>query len=208
MLGINFPRGLMLERAHRIISSRSGSDVLRALITIVLCFQDVTLIGGVTREKKEVCWNGYRIGIHPDYSKEVQIQRQRFRECKGSGGMTGGHDGSQATWLLLLDGEGSVSEWLGALGVGGGCAGPDCLSTTLASLSRLRLSILRRRLLMLRHSNPSSLCKMSNPACWSSRNGWSPWPRVHCRLTSSPPKPCTLSVGSVEAAISSAGVSD
>ncbi|KAJ8349378.1 hypothetical protein SKAU_G00245080 [Synaphobranchus kaupii] len=44
--------------------------------------RDVICVRGAASEKKDVRWQGHRISIYPDYSKEVQIQRQRFRKCR------------------------------------------------------------------------------------------------------------------------------
>lgn len=82
LLGIDFPRGLIIERAHRTLALHQDGRPARAIIAKLLCFRDVSLIQRVVREKQDISWKGHKIGIFPDYTRAVETQRQKFRECK------------------------------------------------------------------------------------------------------------------------------
>lgn len=82
LLGIEFPRGLIIERAHRTLALHQDGRPARAIIAKLLCFRDVSLIQQAVREKQDISWKGHKIGIFPDYTRAVETQHQKFRECK------------------------------------------------------------------------------------------------------------------------------
>lgn len=82
LLNIQFPRGLIIERAHRIPTRRQEGRPPRAIIVKFLSFQDVTRIKQAAREKRIIQWEGHRIGVFPDYTRSVEMQRRKFKECK------------------------------------------------------------------------------------------------------------------------------
>lgn len=82
ILDIDFPRGLIIERAHRTLAPHQKGHPPRAIIAKFLCFQDVSRIQRAARTKGELAWDSNKISIFPDYTKAVERQRQKFKECK------------------------------------------------------------------------------------------------------------------------------
>ncbi|KAK7893158.1 hypothetical protein WMY93_022310 [Mugilogobius chulae] len=82
LLDIQFPRGLIIERAHRTLTAQRNGKSFRSIIAKFLNFQDVKTIQRAAREKSNVEWRGQKICVFPDYTRSVEAQRKRFTECK------------------------------------------------------------------------------------------------------------------------------
>ncbi|RVE58519.1 hypothetical protein OJAV_G00210120 [Oryzias javanicus] len=87
IFNINFPKGLEIERAHRLGSRPGrgeGSQALRPrpIIARFLRFQDRDRIAEAARKMGTVTWERRRIMVFADYSKLLSDRRMKFRECK------------------------------------------------------------------------------------------------------------------------------
>lgn len=82
ILGTDFPRGLVIERAHRTLAPHVKDSPPRAIIAKFLNFRDVSHIQSVAREKGQLTWNDNNINIFPDYTKRVEKKRKKFKDCK------------------------------------------------------------------------------------------------------------------------------
>lgn len=78
-LEIDFPRGLVIERT---LAQRQDGQLARAIIAKFLCFRDMARNQCTAREKQNISWWGHKIGIFPDYTRVVEFQCKKFRECK------------------------------------------------------------------------------------------------------------------------------
>ncbi|RVE58528.1 hypothetical protein OJAV_G00210040 [Oryzias javanicus] len=87
IFNINFPKGLEIERAHRLGSRPGrgeGSQAFRPrpIIARFLRFQDRDRIAEAARKMGTVTWERRRIMVFADYSKLLSDRRMKFRECK------------------------------------------------------------------------------------------------------------------------------
>uniref|UniRef100_H3A7N9 L1 transposable element RRM domain-containing protein n=1 Tax=Latimeria chalumnae TaxID=7897 RepID=H3A7N9_LATCH len=74
---------LDIERAHRSIGPRPGPDQRpRAFVVKLLQFPTRDRLLRAAREKNRLEWNGNRISLFPDLSKELQERRQRFNPVR------------------------------------------------------------------------------------------------------------------------------
>uniref|UniRef100_H3AX75 L1 transposable element RRM domain-containing protein n=1 Tax=Latimeria chalumnae TaxID=7897 RepID=H3AX75_LATCH len=74
---------LNIERAHRSIGPRPGPDQRpRAFVVKLLQFPTRDRLLRAAREKNRLEWNGNRISLFPDLSKELQGRRQRFNPVR------------------------------------------------------------------------------------------------------------------------------
>lgn len=86
LLGIDFPKGLEIERAHRLgpLSQNQGNQLSRPrpIIARFVSFQDRERIARAAREKGNMTWKERRIMVFPDFSRLVTDKRKKFDECK------------------------------------------------------------------------------------------------------------------------------
>ena len=76
-------KGWFIERAHRLgprvtEDRRSG----RTLIARFIRLGDRDSLLQVSQEKGDLRWNGKRVMIFPDFSRDTVAKRDTFRECK------------------------------------------------------------------------------------------------------------------------------
>ena len=81
LLEINFPRGLVVDNAHRIPATRQEGKPARFIIAKFMCLQDVDLIKRTARDK-DITWEGHKIEIFPDRTKAMEMKRLKFKEYK------------------------------------------------------------------------------------------------------------------------------
>lgn len=83
ILGLEFPRGLELDRAHRSLARpRPDGKPPRHFMVRFLRYQDKERVLRAARERENVTWEGHRIMFFPDYSRIVDEKRRQFNQCK------------------------------------------------------------------------------------------------------------------------------
>ena len=72
-----------IDWAHRASTPRpSAGERPRTILVRFLRSADRELILRSARNKSELIWEGNRIMIFPDFSRAMQLKRDKFRECK------------------------------------------------------------------------------------------------------------------------------
>lgn len=87
IFNLDFPKGLEIERAHRIGAPPRRYDGdqpprARALIARFLRVQDRNRIAEAARKLGDVSWEEHRVMVFADYSKLLSDKRAKFNECK------------------------------------------------------------------------------------------------------------------------------
>uniref|UniRef100_H3A1B4 L1 transposable element RRM domain-containing protein n=1 Tax=Latimeria chalumnae TaxID=7897 RepID=H3A1B4_LATCH len=83
LLGLDKERHLEIERAHRALGPRPAPDQRpKAFIIKLLRFPTRELLLRTARLKGQLVWRESRISLCPDWSRDLQIKRQRFTEAR------------------------------------------------------------------------------------------------------------------------------
>ena len=75
------PQGFEFQRVHRVRTQRA-KEGSKTIIAAFLRYRDRQMVMQAAREKREIMWEGNKIMIFADYSKETLMKREAFRECK------------------------------------------------------------------------------------------------------------------------------
>lgn len=78
------PGGIEMGHAHRIGKRLEAGEKNygRTIVARLLRYKDCQAILKAAREKKRLTWNGKKVIIFPDYSREMQRKREAFSRCK------------------------------------------------------------------------------------------------------------------------------